>query len=114
MKIGNMDEFDDTNRKTHIYAEISLMDIFGLVYFLVAFCTIFINFKYMFLIVIFYSCILELKNYGTSYINKSIGKKTLIKRCVMVFSICFLLLLFVSIMPNMNIFDVPKLVDRTK
>lgn len=109
MKIGNMNKFDDTDEKTHIYAEILLMDILGLVSFLLAFCTILINFKYMFVIVIFYSCVLELKNYGTSYINKSINKKTLIRRCIILFSICFLLLLFVSIMPNMNIFDIPKL-----
>lgn len=111
MKIGNMNKFDDTDEKTHIYAEISLMDILGLVSFLLTFCTILINFKYMFVIVIFYSCVLELKNYGTSYINKTINKKILIRRCIMVFSICFLLLLFVSIMPNMNIFDIPKLID---
>lgn len=111
MKIGNIDEFDDTNEKTHIYAEISLMDILRLVSFLLAFCTILINFKYMFVIVIFYNCVLELKNYGTSYINKSINKKTLIGRCIMLFSICFLLLLFVSIIPNINIFDIPKLID---
>lgn len=111
MKMGNMNKFDDTDEKTHIYAEISLMDVLGLVSFLLAFCTILLNFKYMFVIVIFYSCVLKLKNYRTSYINKSINKKTLIRRCIMVFSICFLLLLFVFIMPNMNIFDIPKLID---
>lgn len=97
----------------NVYLEITSSEILSYIGFLLCFIMIFINFKWMFLIIVTLNFIFETRYYLNKYVKNHITfKKLVIKNILLIMILLIIFILIFLVIPDFNIFDVPKLVDN--
>jgi len=99
----------------NVYLEITSSEILSYIGFLLCFIMIFINLKWMFLIIVTFNFIFETRYYFNKYLKNYITFKNLvIKNILLTIILLIIFILIFLVIPDFNIFDVPKLFNRTK
>lgn len=97
----------------NVYLELTFSEMLSFIGFLLCFIMIFVNFKWMFLIIVTLNFIFEVRYYFNKYIKNYITfKNFVIKNILLLVILLIACILIFLVIPDFNIFDIPKLFDK--